>query len=110
MAKSAFITGGCYGTGYAVAERFAKEGYNIFISGRGKSKVDKAALEISEKYGYTVNMKEYKKNPDGFKGNISHVSTVIRVAVCGRVNTPDMYDVLKIMGKALVKERLEKWI
>ena len=55
-------------------------------------------------------MKEYKKNPDGFKGNISHVSTVIRVAVCGRVNTPDMYDVLKIMGKALVKERLEKWI
>lgn len=66
--------------------------------------------EISEKYGYTVNMKEYKKNPDGFKGNISHVSTVIRVAVCGRVNTPDMYDVLRIMGKALVKERLEKWI
>ena len=66
--------------------------------------------EISEKYGYTINMKEYKKNPDGFKGNISHVSTVIRVAVCGRVNTPDMYDVLKIMGKDLVKERLEKWI
>lgn len=54
MAKSAFITGGCYGTGYAVAERFAKEGYNIFISGRGKSKVDKAALEISEKYGVTA--------------------------------------------------------
>ncbi len=66
--------------------------------------------EISEKYGYTTNMKEYKKNPDGFKGNIAHVSTVIRVAICGRMNTPDMYDVLKVMGKDKVTERLEKWI
>ena len=66
--------------------------------------------EISEKYGYTTNMKEYKKNPEAFKGNIAHVSTVIRVAICGRMNTPDMYDVLKVMGKDKVKERLEKWI
>jgi len=34
MNKSVFVTGACYGTGYAIAERFAKEGYNIFISGR----------------------------------------------------------------------------
>lgn len=66
--------------------------------------------EIAEKYGYTTNMKEYKKNPEAFKGNIAHVSTVIRVAICGRTNTPDMYDVLKVMGKDKVKERLEKWI
>lgn len=65
---------------------------------------------ISEKYGYTTNMKEYKKNPQEFKGNIAHVSSVIRVAVCGRMNTPDMCDVLKVLGKDKVKERLEKWI
>lgn len=51
MSKSVFVTGGCYGTGYAVAERFAKEGYNVFISGRDKSKADDAAKAISEKYG-----------------------------------------------------------
>ena len=51
MDKSVFITGGCYGTGYAVAERFAKEGYNVFISGRDKNKADAAAKAISEKYG-----------------------------------------------------------
>lgn len=51
MNKSVFVTGGCYGTGYAVAERFAKEGYNVFISGRDKSKADNAAKAISEKYG-----------------------------------------------------------
>ncbi|MDY3928461.1 MAG: SDR family oxidoreductase [Clostridia bacterium] len=51
MTKSVFVTGGCYGTGYAVAERFAKEGYNVFISGRDKNKADNAAMAISEKYG-----------------------------------------------------------
>lgn len=66
--------------------------------------------EISEKYDYTTNMKEYKKNPESFKGNVAHVSTVIRVAICGRMNTPDMCDVLKVMGKEKVIERLEKWI
>ena len=66
--------------------------------------------KISEKYGYTTNMKEYKKNPQDFKGNIAHVSTVIRVAVCGRMNTPDMYDVFKVLGKDKVKERIEKWV
>lgn len=50
MAKSFFITGGCYGTGFAIAERFAKEGCNIFISGRDKVKADKTAEAISDKY------------------------------------------------------------
>lgn len=51
MNKSVFVTGGCYGTGYAVAERFAKEGYNVFVSGRDKDKADNAAKAISEKFG-----------------------------------------------------------
>ena len=51
MNKSVFVTGGCYGTGYAVAERFAKEGYNVFISGRDEDKAGNAAKAISEKYG-----------------------------------------------------------
>ena len=34
MKKTVFVTGGAYGTGYAIAERFAKEGYTVFISGR----------------------------------------------------------------------------
>lgn len=51
MNKSVFITGACYGTGYAIAERFAKEGYNVFISGRDISKASAAAKAISDKYG-----------------------------------------------------------
>jgi glutamyl-tRNA synthetase len=66
--------------------------------------------EISEKYDYTSNMKEYKKDPSAFKGNISDVSTVIRIAVTGRQNTPDMYDVLKVIGEEAVKNRLAQAI
>ena len=51
MNKSVFVTGGCYGTGYAIAERFAKENYNVFLSGRDFEKAEKAAESLSEKYG-----------------------------------------------------------
>lgn len=51
MTKSVFVTGGCYGTGYTVAERFAAEGYNVFVSGRNGDKAQLAAKSISEKYG-----------------------------------------------------------
>lgn len=51
MTKSVLITGGCYGTGYAIAARFAQEGYHIFVSGRDKEKADAAAAALAKKYG-----------------------------------------------------------
>lgn len=54
MNKSVFVTGACYGTGYAVAERFARGGYNVFISGRDKEKAVAAAKKLSENYKVTA--------------------------------------------------------
>lgn len=51
MNKSVFVTGACYGTGYAIAERFAKEGYNVFLSGRDFEKAEVSAKSLAEKYG-----------------------------------------------------------
>lgn len=51
MNKAVFVTGGCYGTGYAVCERFAKEGYCVFLSGRNAEKAKTAAEGIKSKYG-----------------------------------------------------------
>lgn len=51
MKRSVFVTGACYGTGYAIAERFAQEGYNVFLSGRNQEKADNAAKALHEKYG-----------------------------------------------------------
>ena len=56
--------------------------------------------------GYTSNMKEYKENPDNFKGNVADVSTVIRVALTGRDMTPDLYEIMKLLGKDRIISRI----
>jgi len=61
---------------------------------------------LCEPLGYTPNVKEYKKNPEAFKGHVGDVSTVIRLAVTGRRNTPDLYAIMSLLGEERVKERL----
>lgn len=61
---------------------------------------------LCEPLGYTPNVKEYKKNPEAFKGHVGDVSTVIRLAVTGRRNTPDLYAIMSLLGEGKVKERL----
>ena len=56
--------------------------------------------------GCTPNVKEYKQNPDAFKGHVGDLSTVIRVAVTTRRNTPDLYSILQILGEDRVRARL----
>ena len=58
--------------------------------------------------GCTPNVKEYKQNPDAFKGHVGDVSTVIRVALTGRRNTPDLYAITSILGEDTVRARLQK--
>lgn len=62
--------------------------------------------DLCEPLGYTPNVKEYKKNPEQFKGHVGDVSTVIRVAVTGRKNTPDLYSIMSLLGREKVMERL----
>ena len=65
--------------------------------------------ELCEPLGFTPNVKEYKKNPDAYKGHVGDVSTVIRVAVTGRTNTPDLHAILKALGKERVFSRLDSF-
>ncbi len=60
------------------------------------------------KYGYAADMKEYRKNPDAFNGNVSDLSTMIRVAVTGRANSPDLQIVMQLLGYDRVRERLAR--
>ncbi|MGN0468652.1 MAG: glutamate--tRNA ligase [Acutalibacteraceae bacterium] len=62
---------------------------------------------LCEPLGFTANVKEYKKNPELFKGSIGELSTVIRVAVTGRRNTPDLYSIMQILGEEKTKARLK---
>ena len=61
---------------------------------------------ISESNGYTTDMKAYRADPDAYKGNVADVSMFIRLAVTGKLNAPDMYSVMQILGKDKVAERI----
>ncbi len=63
---------------------------------------------LSEAHGYTGDMKAYKATPDAFKGSVADVSNVIRVAITGRTNSPDLCSLMALLGKDRVTERLEK--
>lgn len=56
--------------------------------------------------GCTPNVKEYKQNPEAFEGHVGDVSTIIRVALTGRTNTPDLYYITLLLGEETVKARL----
>ena len=63
---------------------------------------------VAEANGYTTDMKAYKADPEAFKGNVADVSMFLRLAVTGKINSPDMYSVMQILGKDKVAERIEK--
>ena len=62
---------------------------------------------ICEPCGCTPNVKEFKQNPGAFRGHVGDVSTVIRVALTGRTNTPDLYSITALLGRDRVLERLQ---
>ena len=66
--------------------------------------------DLCEPLGFTPNVKEYKANPDAYKGHIGDVSTIIRVALTSRTNTPDLYYIIKILGEAEVMKRIDSAI
>ena len=64
--------------------------------------------ELSGEMGYAKEVKEFKENPGKYKAHVGDVSTVLRVALTARTNTPDMYEIMKILGKDKIRARFEK--
>lgn len=62
--------------------------------------------EATEEMGYCANMKEYKLNPDNYKGSIADFSMIIRVALTTKTTTPDLYEIMKLLGTDRIKERI----
>ncbi len=65
---------------------------------------------ICEPLGFTPNVKEYKKDPTAFKGHVGDISTVVRLAVTSRKNTPDLCSIMKLLGKERVIKRIDEVI
>ena len=63
---------------------------------------------MCDELGYASNMKDYKKNPDNFKGNVADISTVLRVALTSKCMTPDLYSIMKLFGRDRILNRYNK--
>jgi glutamyl-tRNA synthetase len=66
--------------------------------------------DIAQRNGFSTDFKEYEKEPKKFKGKVGDVAMVIRVAITGRKQTPDLYQVIQVMGESKVRERVERYI
>ena len=65
--------------------------------------------DVAEKLGYAREVKEYKLNPENYpKGHVGDVSTVLRVSLTKRANTPDLYEIMKILGKDVIQKRYQE--
>ena len=65
---------------------------------------------LCDELGYASDMKAYKKNPENYKGNVADVSTVLRICLTTKSMTPDLYDIMKILGKERMKKRYNYFI
>ena len=61
---------------------------------------------LAASLGFAAEMRDYKANPGAFKGSVSDVAEVLRIAVTGRANTPDLWSIMQILGEARVRERI----
>lgn len=65
---------------------------------------------MSVELGYAGEVKEFKENPGKYSAHVGDVSTVLRVALTSRTNTPDMYEIMQVLGKDRCFKRFEEAI
>ena len=84
---------------------------NVYISKYYDSNDDKDTWfskmkDLANELGYAANVKDYKNSPDNYKGSIVDISMVIRVCLTTKSMTPDLYDIMKLLGVDRIKDRI----
>lgn len=92
------------------AAAILKKYRNVYDESDGKDEWFNKLKDICEPLGFTPNVKEYKKSPDSFKGHVGDISTVIRLAVTSRRNTPDLCSIMRLLGKEEALRRIDDTI
>ena len=78
----------------------------IYNNGDSKEEWYERIKELATQYGYAKEVKEYKENPNNFKGHIGDICEMIRYAVTSLTMTPDLYEILRILGIDEIERRL----
>lgn len=63
---------------------------------------------ITEELGFAVKPKDYKNNPEQYKGSIVHITNMLRIALTGHANAPDIWEVSHVLGEDIVRGRISK--
>lgn len=66
--------------------------------------------DLSEELGYAREVKDYKENPDAYKGHVGDISMVLRVALTTKSKTPNLYQIITLLGKDRVVKRINDFI
>ena len=64
--------------------------------------------KVADNLSFASDMKAYKANPENYKGSISDIAEVVRIAVTGRANTPDLWTIIHIIGEDAMKAKIER--
>lgn len=103
---------------YSLPERVSAEDANAFLE-KYKSVYDERddrqvwfdkIKAIAPEIGFAAETKEYKADPESFKGSAGDLSGVLRIAVTGRVNTPDLCGIMGVLGREKCNERINSYI
>ena len=62
---------------------------------------------IGERYGFIADMKAYKANPEMYRGSVSDIAEIIRIAITGQKNSPDLWTIMQILGEKTSSKRLQ---
>ena len=65
---------------------------------------------LAAELGYAKDMKQFKANPEQYKGHVGDIAMVIRVALTNRIQTPDLYDIMKVMGNERIRGRMRRFM
>ena len=90
----------------SILKRYIKNHFNIDDD---KQTWFNKMKDLAEEEGYAREVKEYKAEPEKYKGHVGDISAVIRVALTGRCNTPDLYEIMQILGKNSILKRIDKF-
>ena len=65
--------------------------------------------DFATKNGYAASPKNYKNNPEQYKGHVGDICEAIRVMITGRLKSPDLFSIMKILGKERILKRIEMY-
>lgn len=64
--------------------------------------------DLSEELGYAREVKMFKQEPEKWPGHVGDISTVLRVTLTGKQNTPDLYEIMQVLGKESIEKRIKR--